>query len=640
MDPGIPKYVQVVYELKENDKTMSDTTTTIDGIQMPGYTNQDAIANLPSTLQGNQEERTLTDEEDDDAAVQTSNSNTTKQAWMSYNIKLLLTSKQDTSDIALQHAMLTILESIDREMGADVKIFDGAKQQVTEFQFQPVTTFRSNFPVSRSKAHQKHNRSATAWVLFTVQTRQTLKDIRTHPTIAQVLRRQQCRMIHHQWPLDVTDATSIGFFVGETPTYKLSSTFGDDLRTLIAKKANIKRQKIPKFQVALTMVRARIENPKTKAVVRDACTAFELQVPVGQRRAMEDVLCKVFMNSKANELIFVFYKQRHVHLEVFYKAIQKQRLHEESYRVVAVEGIHPDEVFKFEVILRQKFPEIESILPTSKSTAHNNHGLPIGRYNILCKNSKFSTLAKKLHQEFTGLYCQHLQDNYVELQENHQAVRVTSRLPRSDDSSGTIPSLDSRATFFTHSASIFERSQINWDYSIEFPSVVETGNAVQKQSHPSSPSVTSGITGMSLSTSAQAGPNYASVTAQQPLDPDMLEMKRRLAELETTIQVQQQQLQQTSAPPAPTPPAPSIPPELATKIEDMMAKMSTIPDMMATMSSLRAEIAELRNLQHPTSTPSPARKKVCPNAQSSESHLSEASLTTREDEDAEMDHVS
>jgi hypothetical protein len=144
-------------------------------------------------------------------------------------------------------------------MGADVKNFDGAKQQVTDFQFQPVTTFRSNFPVSRNKAHQKHSHSATAWVLFTVQTHQTLKDIWTHPTIAHVLSRQQCRMIHHHWPLDVTDVTSIGFFVGETPTYKLSRTFKEDLCTLIAKKASIHRNKIPKFQVALTVVRARIE---------------------------------------------------------------------------------------------------------------------------------------------------------------------------------------------------------------------------------------------------------------------------------------------------------------------------------------------------------------------------------------------
>jgi hypothetical protein len=110
------------------------TTTTDD--------NQDA--NLPSTLQANNE-RTLsaTANDDDDATVQTSNSNSTKQAWTSYNIKLLLTSKQDTSNSALQHSMLTILETIDQELGTDTKIFDGNKQQVTDFQFQSATTFRS-----------------------------------------------------------------------------------------------------------------------------------------------------------------------------------------------------------------------------------------------------------------------------------------------------------------------------------------------------------------------------------------------------------------------------------------------------------------------------------------------------------------
>jgi hypothetical protein len=72
--------------------------------------NQDLL-----TLQENNES-TLSDmaEEDDDATVQTSNSNSTKQAWMSYNIKLLFTNKHDTSDSALQHAMLTILETIDQ----------------------------------------------------------------------------------------------------------------------------------------------------------------------------------------------------------------------------------------------------------------------------------------------------------------------------------------------------------------------------------------------------------------------------------------------------------------------------------------------------------------------------------------------
>jgi hypothetical protein len=86
----------------------------IDKNKMMTDSNQDA--NLPSSLQENNESTlSASTEDDDDATVQTSNSNSTKQAWMSYNIKLLLTNKHDTSDSALQHAMVTILETIDRE---------------------------------------------------------------------------------------------------------------------------------------------------------------------------------------------------------------------------------------------------------------------------------------------------------------------------------------------------------------------------------------------------------------------------------------------------------------------------------------------------------------------------------------------
>jgi hypothetical protein len=164
----------------------------------------------------------------------------------------------------------------------------------------------------------------------------------------------------------------------------------------------------------------------------------------------------MFLDSTAKDMQFMYYKQRHVHLDVFYKAIQTQRRHEESHRVIAVEGIHPDQFFVFETKLRKHIPEIESVLETSKSNSCNNHGQQIGRYNILWKKSNFSTVATKLHQEFTGLYHQHMQDEKKELHEHHQPVRVTSRLPRSDDSSGTIQTMDSRTTFFTHSVSVFQ----------------------------------------------------------------------------------------------------------------------------------------------------------------------------------------
>jgi hypothetical protein len=106
---------------KEFDiKRKMTPTTPIDGTPMPGSTNPTVVSNLPSTLQENNNGSTLstTAEEDDDVTVQTSNSNPTKQqGWISYNIKLLLTNKHGTSDSALQHAMLTILETIDRANG-------------------------------------------------------------------------------------------------------------------------------------------------------------------------------------------------------------------------------------------------------------------------------------------------------------------------------------------------------------------------------------------------------------------------------------------------------------------------------------------------------------------------------------------
>jgi ribosomal protein L29 len=230
--------------------------------------------------------------------------------------------------------------------------------------------------------------------------------------------------------------------------------------------------------------------------------------------------------------------------------------------------------------------------------------------------------------------------------------------------------MDSRNTFFTCSASVFEAGQIEWEYSMDFPSVAETNISAQKQSRPSSPSITSGITGTSPSTLALRSPSYAFVAARPTPDPHILELKEQLAELKTTIQAQQQQNQQPSAPPAPNPhsmspldpgmlalreqvaelktiiqaqqqqlqqmsavqspnpPAMNLPPEIARTIQDIV---------MVSLSNFRAEF---QNLHQTTSAPSPVRKKVCPNAQTSESHLSEASLAAREDDDATMDHLS
>jgi hypothetical protein len=113
--------------------------------------------------------------------------------------------------------------------------------------------------------------------------------------------------------------------------------------------------------------------------------------------------------------------------------------------------------------------------------------------------------------------------------------------------------------------------------------------------------------------------------SMSPSDPGMLALREQVAELKTIIQAQQQQLQQMSTVQSLNPPSLTLPPELAATIQDIV---------MASLSNFRAEF---QNLHQTTSAPSPARKKVCPNAQTSESHLSEASLAAREDDNAAMD---
>jgi hypothetical protein len=54
--------------------------------------------------------------------------------------------------------------------------------------------------------------------------------------------------------------------------------------------------------------------------------------------------------------------------------------------------------------------------------------------------------------------------------------------------------------------------------------------SAQKQSRPSSPSITSGITGTSPSTLALGSSSYASVVARPTPDPHILELKEQLAD--------------------------------------------------------------------------------------------------------------
>jgi hypothetical protein len=472
---------------------MTHTTSAPSHTQMPGSITQHphsnsfdlpgGVANLPlDPVDGGFCD---TNGDDDDPSVLTPNSKV-NLPWMEYNIKLLMTNKQGNSDLDLQYATMDVLHYISYAFGSDVCILDGTGKPMSDFAIQATSTFRSKFHVGRSKGNSNYMRSPTAWLIFTLQSNAPLKDIRRHPQVSATLSRVSCKLIHHQWSVDMVNTTSLGFFVQETPTYKLSSTFEGELRSFLTKKSEINIVKLPQFRIALTLVRARLAQPGNATIFQDACIAFELQVPVHQRKFMDEIICNSFQYPDATNLKFVYYKQRHVHPAVFFKAVQMQRKHDQSHRVVAVEGIHPDQYFAFELTLRQHFPQIKAVLPTSKTHQSNFYGSPIGRYNLLCLTKDFASLAQQLSRNFPNLYHQHLHNQGTDFKQRLQAPRVVSRLPRSDDSSGSTPSLNSRSTFFTYSASFFENHiQLDWSDCKQYPQVVEVPSL--------EPSVTSGI---------------------------------------------------------------------------------------------------------------------------------------------------
>jgi hypothetical protein len=110
----------------------------------------------------------------------------------------------------------------------------------------------------------------------------------------------------------------------------------------LTEKSKIKVAKLRQFRIALTLVRACVPHPDDpKIPIQEACTAFELQVPVNQRKVTEE----------ATQLKFMFYKQHNIQPMVFFKAVQMQRKHKQSqsHQVIAVKGLHPDQHFVFDL---------------------------------------------------------------------------------------------------------------------------------------------------------------------------------------------------------------------------------------------------------------------------------------------------
>jgi hypothetical protein len=67
----------------------------------------------------------------------------------------------------------------------------------------------------------------------------------------------------------------------------------------------------------------------------------------------------------------MLYRDRHQHAAQFAAAVHLQAQFQATYRIIAIKGISEAEMFHFQGILHEEFPEIKTILPTSATTPNN-----------------------------------------------------------------------------------------------------------------------------------------------------------------------------------------------------------------------------------------------------------------------------
>jgi hypothetical protein len=130
--------------------------------------------------------------------------------------------------------------------------------------------------------------------------------------------------------------------------------------------------------------------------------------------------------------------------------IQMQAQYQDEHKVIAINGISEMEMFRFEKILEKEFPSIKQILPTYTTDRANPAGQPVGRWNILCTDPTFHSLAQDLYQRMPKLFLDHLQSQGTVLLEGAEPVTVASsfRGKPSDGSTVAAQTLDSDASSY------------------------------------------------------------------------------------------------------------------------------------------------------------------------------------------------
>lgn len=342
---------------------------------------------------------------DDDYTVYTRGSNHRPVRHSKINemtVKITAQSKTSVDTNLNIYNTMNIFRGMVESFPGSLDILDKQGRKVEVFPCDS-STFHQHFTIHNITQTARTPRPHQQYVLVTVKTTVTLREIRNKKMVADALHNSGSRLAYYPWPPTTADVVSIGFFVAAIPKYQMSEDFQNRVRYLLASRNNKKERDIPEFRCTQTTVSA------YQGQTRITCQAFDLQVQRQNAQKVIDMAQQAFGFKSPNSLAFMMYKARHENANAFNSAVIMQAKYIESRRIVAVKGISSEEMFLMEDALRKEFPKIQEIYATPMTDKANAGGLPIGRHNFLCNRSDYMELAREIRdtlQSFTKNYCE------------------------------------------------------------------------------------------------------------------------------------------------------------------------------------------------------------------------------------------
>jgi hypothetical protein len=139
---------------------------------------------------------------------------------------------------------------------------------------------------------------------------------------------------------------------------------------------------------------------------RITCKAFDIQL----RRQDVPKLFNKLSNSHRGRAPqrMMAYRDRYDNPTQFAAAVYLQAQYQPSHKIIAINGISEYDMFSFEGTLNQSFPNIKQILPTPTTTSKKPANQPVGRWNLLCEETAFSSNAEDLFVRLPKLFNDHL----------------------------------------------------------------------------------------------------------------------------------------------------------------------------------------------------------------------------------------